>query len=115
MLGDLFRSLRYTIRSLRRSPGFSLTVVFTLALVIGANSSIFTLADAILFSTLPVPTPQRLIEISTVSPKESKGGFSIPAFQLLERQTDLFASAFAWNGGGLDNIEMNGIPSLGSV
>jgi predicted permease len=55
------QDLRYAFRQLRRSPGFTLTVVVILALGIGVNTSVFTLLDALLLQPLPVPEPQRVL------------------------------------------------------
>src|SRR6478672_5957064 len=51
---------RYTVRSLRRQPAFALTVILTLALGIGATTTIYTLFAALVFRALPVPHPERL-------------------------------------------------------
>lgn len=56
----LSRDLRYAIRVLWRTPAFTMTVLLTLALVIGANTAVFSLADAILYRPLPYPEPDRL-------------------------------------------------------
>lgn len=56
----LGRDLRYAARVLRRTPAFTITAVLTLALVIGANTAVFSLADAILFRPLPYPSADRL-------------------------------------------------------
>ncbi|HET9371321.1 MAG TPA: permease prefix domain 1-containing protein, partial [Vicinamibacterales bacterium] len=56
----LGRDLRYAFRVLRRTPAFTITAIATLALVIGANSAVFSLADAILIRSLPYPEPDRL-------------------------------------------------------
>ena len=57
----LLQDLKYALKQLRRSPGFTLTVVLILSLGIGVNTSIFTLLDALLLRPLPVPEPQRLL------------------------------------------------------
>lgn len=60
---DLGRDLRYAIRRLRSSPGFTLVAIITLALGIGANTAIFTLVQGILLRSLPVADPGQLVRI----------------------------------------------------
>jgi putative ABC transport system permease protein len=57
----LVRNLRYAVRSLARAPGFTLTVVLTLAIGIGANSAVFSALNAILLRPLPLPDADRLV------------------------------------------------------
>src|SRR6202167_4037486 len=59
----LIQDLSYAFRQLRKAPGFTITVLLTLALGIGANSAIFTLVNAILLHNLPVADPRTLIRI----------------------------------------------------
>src|ERR1700730_12516438 len=59
----LIQDLRYALRQLRQEPGFTLTVVITLALGIGANTAIFTLVQGILLRSLPVNDPSHLCRI----------------------------------------------------
>jgi predicted permease len=115
MLCDFVTDLRHAARTLRKNPGFTFTALITLALAIGANSAIFTLANAFLLASMPVSHPERLLEISTLDPKGEKGNLSIPAFQLIQQESGIFTSVLAWNGGGVQNLEMNGMPFLGSV
>ena len=63
-LESIVRDLRYAIRSLKNRPAFTLTVIATLALGIGANTAIFTLVDALLLRPLPVPRPEQLVIVS---------------------------------------------------
>jgi macrolide transport system ATP-binding/permease protein len=62
-LESIVQDVRYGLRQLRKSPGFTLTVVVTLALGIGANTSIFTLVHSVLERSLPVNDPSRLYRV----------------------------------------------------
>ena len=56
-LAPAVQDARYAVRSLRRQPSFALTVILTLALGIGATTTIYTLFEALVFRPLPVPHP----------------------------------------------------------
>jgi predicted permease len=68
--GRMLNDLKFALRQLRKSPGFTLTAVFTLALGIGANTAIFSLVDSIMLRPLPFPQQDRLMRIESgdVSP-----------------------------------------------
>ncbi len=68
MLDGLLPDLRSTLRSLSRSPGFTLFVVLTLALGIGANTAIFSVADAFIFKPVPFPQADRLVMLHERAP-----------------------------------------------
>jgi predicted permease len=63
-LESIVRDLRFSVRSLKSRPAFTLTVIATLALGIGANTAIFTLVDALLLRPLPVSHPEQLVIVS---------------------------------------------------
>ena len=63
MFDALRQDLRYAARSLRRTPGFAIAAIVTLALGIGANTAIFTLLDAVMFKPLNVPSPEDLVTL----------------------------------------------------
>jgi hypothetical protein len=65
-LEDLVADVRYSLRSFRRTPAFALTVVLSLALGIGATSTIYTAVDAVLWKPLPVENPEQLVNFAVV-------------------------------------------------
>jgi predicted permease len=98
MLDALLQDIKYAARSLRRTPGFTAAAILTLALGMGANATIFTLLDAVLFKPLPVSRPDELLTVYEHSPDaapnaqaDTAGGtgrylrFSYPRFQLLQQ------------------------------
>ncbi len=104
-LERLRQDVRYAVRSLRRTPGFTVTAVLTLGLGMGANITIFTLLDAVIFKPLSVPAAHELVRLYERSPKgvpDSEGGagqylsFSFPRFRRLRQaiapQSSLAAS-----------------------
>lgn len=75
MMNQVIQDIRYAVRQLRKSPGFALTAIITLALGIGANTAIFTLVQGILLRSLPVADPSRLYRIGDTDDCCVNGGF----------------------------------------
>ena len=89
MLVEFFRDLRFGARLLRRSPGFTFTAVMSLALGIGGATAVFSLVNAIVLRTLPVPDPQQLYLAEVKRPSQDHGDLlSGPTF---ERARDALA------------------------
>src|SRR5437763_5460152 len=79
---SLWKDLRYGLRALRLSPGFTLIAILTLALGIGANTAIFQLIDAIRLRTIPVKNPEELATVRIADRHWGSGQFSGPYSQL---------------------------------
>jgi macrolide transport system ATP-binding/permease protein len=91
----LIQDARYALRQLRKSPGFTLTVVITLALGIGANTAIFTLVQGILLRSLPVSDPSRLYRVGDKNDccyydgfENDNGDFDLFSYDLYKRLRD---------------------------
>ena len=91
------RDLRYGLRGLRRTPGFTLAAVLSLALGIGANTAIFSLFHTLMLRLLPVERPQELVSLYRTG-GWGKGAVSYPLFQEIAKRNDLFAGVIARTG-----------------
>ncbi len=96
---DFAQDVRFGFRQLRKSPGFTAVAVLSLALGIGANTTIFTVVNAILLNPLPVRDVSRLVEMDTVDSKTMVGfehatklGMSFPNCQDYQRQNEVYSA-----------------------
>ncbi len=82
----LFSSIRIAIRTLLKSPGFTIVSLVTLALGIGVNTSMYTVVDVLFFRTVPFPQPQRLLSIIGTTPQNPRDGFSFAEIDEMRAQ-----------------------------
>ncbi len=104
---DLIQDLRYGLRMLRKSPGFTLVAVLTLALGIGANSAIFSIVNTVLLNSLPYPDSARLVSIARTT-----ANASIPMFTYWEQNNPGFEDLCAYQPGVAVNLESGDDPEL---
>jgi putative ABC transport system permease protein len=101
------QDLKYALRRLLKSPGFTIAAIATLALGIGANTAIFELLDAVLLQSLPVANPQELAEVRIVDMDKARGGFvggypivTNPIWEKLREDHQGFSAIAAWRNTG---------------
>ena len=96
-LADLARDLRYSARSMARRPGFAAVAIVSLAVALGANTAVFSFANAILLKTLPVAGADRLIALRQKNEQFHMENccFGYPFFQALRKQPGDFEDVLA--------------------
>ncbi len=104
MLESILQDMRYGVRQLRESPGFTLVAVLSLALGIGANTAIFQLVDAIRLKMLPVRNPRELVSVDFDRSSTRAGWFSTRSARLtyaqweqIRTQQQAFTGVLAWS------------------
>src|SRR5262249_48867117 len=90
MMETVLQDLRYAVRTLRKTPAFTIVASLTLAVGIGATSAIYSLVSAVILRSLPVRNPGELVLV--------RSGGQYPVFQAYQSQTDIFADLIATSG-----------------
>jgi putative ABC transport system permease protein len=101
LIYDLRRDLRLAFRSLRATPLVTAAAILTLALVIGANSAIFSILNSLLLRTLPVREPARLVHVTDSVVRDTGEtrvrAWGYPAWEQIRQRSHLFEAATAWS------------------
>jgi predicted permease len=95
-LDGIGADIRYSLRTLRAQPAFFALAVLSLALAIGANSAIFSFADALLLRPLPVTDPSAMVDVSNTTPDNPFEGMSFPDYRDLREKSRSFAGLAAY-------------------
>jgi predicted permease len=115
-LETTIQDVRYSLRSLRKSPAFTLVAILSLALGTGANTAIFSLIDSILLNSLPVKDPQQLVFVRTNRTKV--GNFMVSTtmrnrdVDQMEQQARLFDGIASYNDFERANVSVRGHAEL---
>ena len=112
-LDSIVRDLRYAMRSLKSRPAFTLTVIATLALGIGANTAIFTLVDALVLRPLPVLHPEQLVIVSDPAEVNTNNVglpltdyVSVPLYRDVRARNTVFTDMYANGESGTLDVQM---------
>ena len=97
-MGTILKDLRYGIRMLAKTPAFTVVAVLSLALGIGANTTVFSLMDAVMLRSLPIQHPEQIVEVATVIPGNSPHyDFSYPLYAGLRDNNQSLSGLVAYS------------------
>jgi len=101
---DGWRDLRFGVRSLARTPGFSSMALLIIAVGIGVNTAVFSVVNAVLLKPLTYPDPQSLMELVTTSDRGPIPVASIPEYNIWQQQSTIFqqVAGYGWGGAGMN-------------
>src|ERR1700746_2365378 len=102
-MNGVLQDVRYALRQLRKSPGFTAVAVLTLALGIGANTAIFSVVNGVLLNPLPFPNANRIVSLFQDKPDFPEGSISYPNFLDWQRDNHSFEAiaAYRWAYGSI--------------
>ena len=90
------QDIRYAVRTLRKAPGFTLAAVLSLAIGIGANTTLFTLINTVMWKELPVRDPEHLLTLAQQTPTDLSHGFTYQQYELFRDQGVLDLAAYGY-------------------
>ena len=109
-LETLWQDVRYALRMMRRSPGFTAVAVLSLSLGIGANTAIFSLINILMLRLLPVKDPQQLVELLSRYPGEPRiNAFSWQSYEHYRDHNHVFSGLIGTSGPTRLNVRSEGL------
>src|SRR6195952_2368882 len=96
----VWQDFRFSVRQLRRSPGFTVTAILMLALGIGASVAIFAFVDAALIKPLPYENPTRLVDVTEYAESFGRANLSYPDYLDWKKMNTVFSSIDVYGGTG---------------
>lgn len=96
----LWQDIRFGLRMLAKSPGFTVVAIATLALGIGANTALFSVVNGVLLNPLPYPHPEELVTVHASKPNFSEGSISYPNFRDWQRDNKTLTALAVSRGTG---------------
>jgi hypothetical protein len=110
---SLVRDISFSARVLRNAPGFTIVAILTLALGVGANTTVFSMINGLLLRPLPVPASHELVVLGTQDDGPQRNySLSEPLFRGLERRTKVFTQVFAFNHSKMQAKGNNGAENV---
>ena len=97
---NALRDLRFALRSLAKTPGFTTIAILVIAVGIGVNTAVFSVINTVLLKPLTYPDPQSLVELRNTGPQGSFPGANVPKFNIWRQQTSIFQQVAGYDGGG---------------
>src|ERR1017187_9098074 len=107
-MGSLLQDIRFAIRQLRRSLGFTVTAVLTLALAVGAASAVFSVIYAVLIRPLPYDHPEKIVYLDSYALEGYQQPTSYPEYLDWRRENHVFSALAGFSAGflpGSSNLE----------
>lgn len=101
---NLWRDLKFVVRSLSKTPGFTIVAIVVIAVGIGVNTAVFSVINTVLLKPLIFPHQEELVYLMNTSPRGSGPGANIPKFRIWREQTSIFSkvAGFDFGGAGLN-------------
>src|SRR6267142_216096 len=97
---DVWRDLRFALRSLAKVPGFTAIAILVIAVGIGANTAVFSVINTVLLRPLTYPEPASLVQLMNTGAEGSFPGANVPKFNIWHQQSGIFQQVAAYDSGG---------------